>query len=330
MAERADRIADALLQQAITLARLEAGEQARVQARLLPFWRRMRTEVAMHDPTAPATLAGRLRAVKGIVGTVTTLSNTVFGVIAATHATVREGIAQWVASASKAALEALGEVALLARDLSERTLARVAETALVMGATAEDWWSRQAATVQRNIGDRLRQDVLQEQPLLQVLADMDAIRQTATRATDTLVQMSLASVSQTTQARLVEANSRRIGALVWQTTLDNRACLRCIALSRQAWTTDHDPLPGSAPWPGEPPIHANCRCQIIPVPNGVEISHDQAFEPWLRTQPEAAQRAILGPGRFTLWQAGRIRLSQLVDQRHRPLTVEALRRESAA
>lgn len=163
-----------------------------------------------------------------------------------------------------------------------------------------------------------------------MLDDATALQQTATRSATTLVQTSLAQVSQEALWHMVSANPETFRGVVWHTTLDNRACPVCIALSGQAWTLDHAPIGESGPWPGEPPRHSLCRCVLVPVLKGQRLPQAQTFEAWLRTRPVAEQQAILGPGRYTLWTSGQIQLRQLTDQRHRPLTLSALQSESVA
>jgi len=330
MSDRTEKLTNALLGQVVTLARLEAGEQQRITHRLVPLWSRLRTHVAVDDPTAPPTLPERLRRVKALVALVTQLTTETFGAIAATHQAVRQDIADWVQHETQRLLQTIGEAALFTRTLTQQALTRVVDAALVFGAPIRDWWSRQAATVQQQVGDRLRQGVLQEQPLPRLLQEVDAIQATTTRNTDTLTHGSLASVHQGTMTALTEANSARLDGVAWITTLDSRACPRCIALSGQSWTLDHEPLHGSRAWPGEPPLHGLCRCILLALPQGETVPRDQTFDHWLRQQPEAEQRAILGPARFRLWSEGKLKLSRLVDQHHRALTLEQLRSESAA
>ena len=330
MSDRTDKLTNALLGQAVTLARLEAGEQQRITHRLFPLWSRLRTQVAVDDPTAPPTLPERLRRVKGLVALVTQLTNEAFGAIAATHQSVRQDIADWVQHETQRLLQTIGEAALFTRTLTQQALTRVVDAALVFGAPIRDWWARQAATVQQQVGDRLRQGVLQEQPLPRLLQEVDAVQATTTRNTETLTHGSLARAQQATLTALTEANRARLDGVAWIATFDNRACPICIALSGQSWTLNHEPLHGSSPWPGEPPIHGNCRCILSPLPEGETGPQDQTFAHWLRQQPETEQRAILGPSRFALWKAGKLKLSRLVDQHHRALTLEQLRSESAA
>lgn len=331
MSDRTQAIADALLTQAVTLARLAAGEQDRVAGLLATLWRRVRGKVTAEDPTEPATLAGRLQRVKGLAAFAAEASRATFGTIADGHDTLRAGLVEWTIGQVTQALRAIGEHALLARDVAARTLARIPATALILGATAADWWGRQAATTTRSIADTLRRDVLQEQPLTALLKDLQDVQDATQRAADGLVETSLTAVHEATKTRLAATNSRALAGVQWLSTLDNRVCKICIALSGQAWTVpDHDPIGRSGRWPGEPPQHWGCRCTLIPIPRGETLAQDQTFDAWLKRQPVDEQQAILGPGRLALWQAGKLRLARLVDQRHRPLTLEQLRSDSAA
>jgi SPP1 gp7 family putative phage head morphogenesis protein len=50
--------------------------------------------------------------------------------------------------------------------------------------------------------------------------------------------------------------------------------------------------------------HVNCRCSLVPILRNVPPVQFQTGQEWFRQQPEAAQRRILGAGRFVAWQNG--------------------------
>jgi hypothetical protein len=54
-----------------------------------------------------------------------------------------------------------------------------------------------------------------------------------------------------------------------------------------------------------------------------EISFDQ----WLRGKTKSFQDKLLGPARARLWRSGTITLTQLVDMRGNPLTLEQLQKK---
>lgn len=121
-------------------------------------------------------------------------------------------------------------------------------------------------------------------------------------------------------------------------------CVRCGAQDGQMW-----PL-------GEahvlPPLHWNCRCVCVPITKtweqlakrnkalaaqfdeidpgtrasmGGPVSGDTTWESWLGAQSKEAQADILGPARHKLWNAGKLTITDLVDQRGNALTLEELR-----
>lgn len=56
-----------------------------------------------------------------------------------------------------------------------------------------------------------------------------------------------------------------------------------------------------------------------------QVAASLTYEQWLKTKPESFQRDVLGRGKWELWQAGGLTLSELIDQSGRPLSLEQLR-----
>lgn len=55
------------------------------------------------------------------------------------------------------------------------------------------------------------------------------------------------------------------------------------------------------------------------------VSDKLDYEDWLKTKDEAFQREVLGDGKWELWKAGKITLTDLIDNSGRPLTIDELR-----
>lgn len=99
-------------------------------------------------------------------------------------------------------------------------------------------------------------------------------------------------------------------------------------------------------------ITHNCRCTTVPITKtweqlakknkalaaqfdevdpgvrasmGGPVSGDTTWESWLGSQPKAVQQDILGPARQKLWDAGKLTLGDLVDQRGNALTLAELK-----
>ena len=56
-----------------------------------------------------------------------------------------------------------------------------------------------------------------------------------------------------------------------------------------------------------------------------QVAGELTYEQWLETQSTATQLEVLGPGRLKLWNAGKISLRDLIDQRGNPLTLKELK-----
>jgi SPP1 gp7 family putative phage head morphogenesis protein len=58
--------------------------------------------------------------------------------------------------------------------------------------------------------------------------------------------------------------------------------------------------------------HPQCRCTLVPVVVGLPVVAWQDGQSWFMAQTPAAQRGILGSGRFDAWQSGQFDLADLV------------------
>lgn len=60
--------------------------------------------------------------------------------------------------------------------------------------------------------------------------------------------------------------------------------------------------------------HVNCRCVTIPILAGVSPVQYETGQQWFKSQPEAVQRQMLGPGRFAAWKSGEASLDDMVSR----------------
>lgn len=188
----------------------------------------------------------------------------------------------------------------------------------------------------------------------------DGLMSTSTRNAEALIRTAVQSVTNAARYETLQANDAVIGGQQWLSTLDSRTTEICMALSGQAWDFDGNPIGNTTqPFPGPPPAHWGCRSTLVPLlksweqlareANGNEtlarkmdriaqkidrgtqasmdgqVAADLNYSDWLKTQPESTQREILGPGKWELWTKGKIGLTDLIDQRGRPLTLAQLR-----
>ena len=98
-------------------------------------------------------------------------------------------------------------------------------------------------------------------------------------------------------------NSRVVVAYKRLSARDRRTCIACLFADGQQYPVEHGF-----------DEHVQGRCTMIPVLANVPAVQFQDGKAWFRTQPEAVQRAMLGPGRFELWQRGEASLDDMVSR----------------
>lgn len=189
----------------------------------------------------------------------------------------------------------------------------------------------------------------------------DGLMAVSTREAEALVRTSVQSVANAARWEGLKANADVVGGVQVLTALDGRVCPICMARSGMAWDWDGKPLTPETtqPFPGPPPWHFGDRCTFIPVLKSWEqliaeakgnrklgkkldrveaklpkstqasmdgqVAEDLTYEQWLRAKPDEFQKEVLGLARWELWRRGQIGLQDLIDQRGRPLTLEALK-----
>lgn len=184
----------------------------------------------------------------------------------------------------------------------------------------------------------------------------DGVMQATRREADSLIRTSVLHVANSTTEKMFQANSDVVRGVEALVTLDERTSDICIARSGASWDlVTGRSLPDSTrneSYPGSPPWHFQCRTILVPILKSFEeilgkkgrridralnrldqkkqssidgqVTGGLTFEQWLNKQGAARQKRTLGAGRLKLWKDGKISLSQLIDQRGRPRTIQQL------
>lgn len=242
-------------------------------------------------------------------------------------------------------------VDILSATVPPEQLVRLAEGLLVRGAPSSAWWSKQSREVLFKFEQQLRIGLASNETNAQLVARirgtatqpgiMDVTRSQATM----LVRTSVQTAANNARLEMFRANSDVIRGVQQISTLDLRTTDICIAYDHQAWTLKGVPIPPTKlPFKAGPPRHFGCRSTLIPLlknarqmgldlnlPVGTRESMDGqvaanlSFEDWFKSRTREQQDEILGPGKAQLWRDGRITLTDLLDQRGNPLTLEQLK-----
>lgn len=117
------------------------------------------------------------------------------------------------------------------------------------------------------------------------------------------------------------ANRDVVDGWVWFASLgDPRTCMSCVAMH-------------GTPHPVEEVLndHHNGRCTAVPMVKGFDNPVKEIGTEWFGKQSEAAQRAMLGPGKYAAWRDGKFGLEQLSaireDSVYGPMRVEQTLKE---
>ncbi len=167
-----------------------------------------------------------------------------------------------------------------------------------------------------------------------------ATRKSAERAVRTMVM----GIANEARHKTLSEDSDVVKGFQWIATLDGRTCADCAARDGLTWDLEGNGLDGNT-FPYEtPPIHPSDRCTLTPVLKSWEelgfdleemddstrasmdgqVPDKLNFEEWFDTKGAAFQAKWLGPGRYELWQKGKITFRDLVDQNGRELTLKQL------
>jgi len=149
------------------------------------------------------------------------------------------------------------------------------------------------------------------------------------------------------QINAYSKHSDIIKGVEFTSTLDDRTCLECASLDGRVFK----PLPDGSldiPVDAEPPVHPMCRCTLVPVtkswkelgftkndmagfPGLRDLDGAKATMPrypaWFARQSKDVQVSILGPGRWALWNTGKLSFGsarQALPKRVKPLNPKKL------
>lgn len=249
--------------------------------------------------------------------------------------------------------DAFAQLGLTATLPSAKTLERIAATSLIEGATIGQWFGNLQETTRFELSRAVKLGVSLGETNGEI---WNRIKSTNERGTEVLaktrrngmaiVRTSVQTVSNEVRQATFQENADLVDGVQWLATLDGRTSEICVARSGLVWELpDYKPKGHNISWNGGPPAHWNCRSTSIPVLKSLEemgvdpkdippamrssmdgqVAADLTFDDFLKSKPASFADEMLGKGRAQLWRDGKITLSQLLDQRGNPLTLEQLR-----
>lgn len=244
-------------------------------------------------------------------------------------------------------------------DLTPEIVAGIATAALIEGASLSAWRKRLATETLNRVMDRLRQSVVNGDDIARAITEafggtingipLKSTIEPSRRHTQTIVSTAIAAAASSARLAALQGNNHLVKGIQQVSILDNRTSGTCVAYAGQSWDINTlEPIFGSTlPFRNGPPRHFNCRSTLVPILKswqelgavGLAMSKKQrnkytgqppgdiSFDQWLRGKPRKFQERLLGVSRARLWRSGDITLTQLVDMRGNPLTLEQLQQK---
>ncbi|RLC58422.1 MAG: hypothetical protein DRI30_02655 [Chloroflexi bacterium] len=240
--------------------------------------------------------------------------------------------------------------------LDPATIRVLVSGTMIEGATLGQWWGKQSRDLRESFMRTIRTSMNNGESLTQATVRIvggtvdgvavPGVMKTTKAKANALAATAMNRVSNEAALRTFQENSDVIKAVTQVSTLDNKTSDICIAYSGQTWNVETlQPVPPSRlPFNSGPPRHFNCRSRLRPVtksfkelgidakeiPPGTRASMDGqvpadiTFDEFLVKKSETFQNKLLGKKRAQLWRDKEITLTQLVDFRGFPLTLEQL------
>jgi SPP1 gp7 family putative phage head morphogenesis protein len=162
---------------------------------------------------------------------------------------------------------------------------------------------------------------------------------TSRRQAESLVRTAVNHTHTVARQSLYDSNRDLIKGIQYVATLDNRTTMICASLDGQVFPIDEGP---------RPPQHMGCRSTSVPIvkswrelgidlddaPEGTRASMNgqvpakETYSSWLKKQPAATQREVLGESRYKMFRDGTPIDRFVADGR--VLTLEQLKARDAA
>lgn len=314
---------DKILTQALNIARLEAGNKAKVHAIL----KKMERDLSGTLNQSVLTSLGKAD-VNRLLKEAQERINESF--IKASSVVDVPGIAEVVAAATAGALGV--------PIISMNYLKAVASNVMIEGGPLRAWWSKQEADTAFRFTAAVRQGLVSQETNHQIVKRVLQALDISRRNAASLVQTSVAAVASDARMMTYQQNADVIAGLEWLGTFDARICQQCIPRVGLRWTVTGEPIGHNVAF-ANPPIHFNDRCLLIPRTKTFgDFKTAQAtaggpttesFDEFIKRKGKEYQDEIFGPERAELYRRKVITRQQLIDNNGRPLTLAQLKAKYA-
>jgi SPP1 gp7 family putative phage head morphogenesis protein len=342
-----DEIQNRTIRHAVFLERYKSGETKKIRAVLnstiLPEIRakiekRLEKIIQRGSDLGPETTARLKELEREVTKLADEMALKVKVVITADTLDLTRDEIDWQANAIK---ESLGfDLDLVVP--AARSVAKIAKSTSFAGSTLNQWFDSLSRSTQRGIMTAVNRGIVEGETTEQIIRRIrgskalnytDGVFETTRRQAETVARSTINHVTNQARLELFKENEDIIAGLKWTATLDSRTSLTCAGLDGKTFPLDKGP---------RPPAHPNCRSTMTAVLKDWEslglknldegqrasingqVPASTTYGEWLRGQPEAVQREVLGKTRMKLFNAGKLDISRFTSEGLEPLNLSQL------
>ena len=224
------------------------------------------------------------------------------------------------------------------------------------GHLLREWAAKLDADTYTRISGALRSGMANNETIDQIVRRIrgtkakkyaDGVLQASRREVTAVVRTAHAHVADAARVQSYAEMKQFIGALRWESVLDDRTTPQCQIRDGKLYTFDGKPIDHKITWLGFPPIHWNCRSVVVaqfrtwhklPVDMdreqraafGGPVSANTTYGEWLARQDAATQDRVLGVKRARAFRAGKVKFEDLFSDRGLFLTIDEIEELEAA
>lgn len=321
-------LAAKILNNSINLYRLTAGERKKVIEILRKMQKELVGNLASNDINTRKQAQAYLKESEKII------TDYYVGLHIGLDETLTE-LAQHTAEVTNAAMTGVGMSTVMP---TEQQLKSIVSDVLIQGSPSKDWWDKQAEDTVFKFSAQVRQGLAQGESTNEIVNRIKDIVGVSESNAAALVHTSVQTVSNDARIATFKANDDSIAGVRQLSTFDSHTSEICIAYSGAEYDLSGNPINGTTLPMGSIPRHFNCRSVWVPIVKSSEglsagtrfsekgfISNKTTMDEYLKLYTKEEQDKMLGKGKADLWRSGKITLSDLVNQRGRPLTLAQLK-----
>ena len=248
-----------------------------------------------------------------------------------------------------------GTLQIATNTISAARISKVADSLILNGAPQAEMWGRQSRNLQNKFKDVIR-SAWGNQESIPVVSQRirgtaasnfkDGIMATSSHHATSLGRTSIASVANQVREETYLQNLDVIEGVEFLAVLDSDTTPVCRAHAGDVWVATPNGWKNTEGGHEyrQPPLHFNCRSTLIPVIKEIDklspakqklvptnkadtlgkaVTPPKSADAWLKTQPEAYQKEVLGRA-FATWQAGKVSFKKFVTQKGRVRSTDEL------